>query len=139
MKRRCNRLGRRGANAIEVALTLPIFVVILAGTLDMGWMLYSSSVLDLAASRGCRAGALVDPLKRSPAPVARAAMEDWMAFVGASCETGGCDVRLEGQIPTQAVVCEASLELEPLWGLVVDATELQKTASVHLEIQRTEE
>ena len=127
---------QRGANAIEMALTFPFFVVLMAGMMDLGWMLFSTSVVDMAANRGCRAGALVDPVEQSPVPVARQSIDQWLAFLGSSCEQASCGVAVEGRPPEMTVVCEVQVPAQPLWGLFVQPSELRQTAMVHLEIQR---
>jgi Flp pilus assembly protein TadG len=55
------RGARRGANAIEFALTIPVFVAISLGILDGSWLLWQHIIALDAAQEGCRAGAIMNP------------------------------------------------------------------------------
>jgi Flp pilus assembly protein TadG len=48
------RSGARGQSLVEFALVLPVFLVILAGILDFGFMLYSRVTLINATREGAR-------------------------------------------------------------------------------------
>ena len=50
----CNT--QRGASAIEMALLLPLLVLMLDGVLELGLMLHNQSVLTSASSIAARAG-----------------------------------------------------------------------------------
>src|SRR6476619_3535339 len=47
---------RRGANAIEFALTLPLFLFIVFATLDYGYLFAMQAMLDDAVVLSCREG-----------------------------------------------------------------------------------
>lgn len=52
------RRGRRGSNALEFALVLPVLLALLAGVVDLGqYLLLTESVVN-AVAEGARAGAL---------------------------------------------------------------------------------
>lgn len=59
MRRRCQ--SRRGAAAIEFALCFPIFVAILFGILEYGWIFYEQANVIAAVRSGARFGVTQDP------------------------------------------------------------------------------
>lgn len=50
--------GRRGAVTVEVALTLPVFAVFLAGLMEFGHVFMVSNTLNAAARSGARLGSV---------------------------------------------------------------------------------
>jgi len=60
-KKKLSRNQRRGANAIEFALTLPVFMGITMGIIDFGYYFAAQAVLDAAVLEGTREGAITDP------------------------------------------------------------------------------
>ena len=50
----------RGQSLVEFALVFPVFILILAGILDFGFMLYSRMTVINAAREGARAAVLAD-------------------------------------------------------------------------------
>ena len=50
--------GRRGAVTVEVALTLPVFAIFLAGLMEFGHVFMVSNTLNAAARSGARLGAV---------------------------------------------------------------------------------
>jgi Flp pilus assembly protein TadG len=52
----CLRNWQRGTAAIEMALFLPILILMVDGVLEFGWMLHNQSVLTSASSIAARAG-----------------------------------------------------------------------------------
>jgi Flp pilus assembly protein TadG len=55
------RRRRRGSTHLEFALTFPIYVVVLFGIVDGGWLYYQQASLDSATRIACRGGTTVDP------------------------------------------------------------------------------
>ncbi len=51
----------RGQSLVEFALVIPIFVLVLVGILDFGWMLYCRMTVIDAAREGARYGIAVPP------------------------------------------------------------------------------
>lgn len=49
-------VNQRGAVALEFALLLPVFLVILFGTIEFGRMMYGREIVTNAAREGARAG-----------------------------------------------------------------------------------
>lgn len=52
--------GRRGSNAVEFALTLPVLLLLAAGVVDLGQYLRVADAAVAAAAEGARAGSLVE-------------------------------------------------------------------------------
>ena len=52
-------MRRRGTSAVEVALTLPIFITFLAALMEFGHVIFVSNMLKAAAKSGARYGATV--------------------------------------------------------------------------------
>jgi hypothetical protein len=57
-------LDERGAEAIEMAIVLPVFLVFLLGALDVGRMAWTQGTLDYATAAAARC-AVVDPIQCS--------------------------------------------------------------------------
>lgn len=58
---RLRRSRRRGAAAIEFALCFPIFIAILFGILEYGWIFYQQANVIAAVRSGVRFGVTQDP------------------------------------------------------------------------------
>jgi Flp pilus assembly protein TadG len=52
---------RRGANAVEFSLLLPVFVAMLAGLMDYGWYFWREALLINGMREAVRSGALQTP------------------------------------------------------------------------------
>jgi len=53
-----SRAKQRGATAVELALTLPLFMSVLLGMLDWGYYFFVAQVVNNAAREAARAGAV---------------------------------------------------------------------------------
>ena len=63
--------ARRGGNAIEFALLLPVFIAVISFIFEYGWYFFVRANAMSAVQAGCRAGAVVPPDDvPSPADVA---------------------------------------------------------------------
>jgi Flp pilus assembly protein TadG len=60
------RLNERGAVAAEFALLLPVFMILLFGTIEFGMIMYSRELITNASREGARAGII----QVSPKPTA---------------------------------------------------------------------
>lgn len=60
MQRTRNHKSRRGSSIVEVALLLPIFMIIMMGVMDFARLYWTQSVVRGAAYEGVRAAILVE-------------------------------------------------------------------------------
>lgn len=131
---------RRGANAIEFAMTFPLFIFVLAGMIDGGWLVMQQSAYDSAAHLGCRDGSTQDPglLNVAIATVRtyagnRALLH--LAEYGGDCNS--CTVVVDSLYakPSQSLRCTVTGQYQPLFGVLPEST-LEAQAVVRLEFQR---
>lgn len=80
------RSGERGGAAVEFAFVLPIFLLLVFGTIEYGWYFHSEQIVTAAAREGARTGTTVDPTVpgagSSAAALAKQTAENWMAMGG---------------------------------------------------------
>ncbi len=129
----------RGAAAVEFALTLPLFLVLVFAILEYGWVMVSQHSLESAARAGCRAGAVVPPGSGSAAdPSIDTAQTVIDSRIGPSCEQVVCEVTvtIDGDRPDQMLTCDLSRNYPPLIGLLPTPQILSASASMWLEFQR---
>lgn len=133
---------RRGAYALEFALLLPIWVMIVIAIVDFGWLFTHIAVLASASDQGCRSGALVDPGDQD----AKIADVEWAAtqrMQAAIAQIGlgpcvDCDVQAYtvGAPPARMLVCECTRTVSPIIGLFFGTQELESRQVARLEWQR---
>lgn len=135
--------SRRGGNAIEFALLLPLYLLITFGTVEFGWTMYHLTALHSAAHHGCRRATLLDPGVGEAAAsavlaTATQSMEDHFDSHGPGCPSSGCssEAALTGAVPQRSLVCRIAAPLPPLLGFVPGPSELRATAVMRLEFQR---
>ena len=133
---------RRGANAIEFALTLPVFVTVAFACVEYGWYFFEQAVVVEATRTGCRLGSVRHPDDPTePADeVARDAMLDRLRGEWPSCTgAGDCrvDVAYDEDAGSDLLVCEAQVAHEPLTGLLPTVpSQLSSRTVLLLEQQR---
>src|SRR5688500_16118035 len=110
---------RRGANAIEFALTFPVFLFIVLGLIDYGYLFAIQAGLDNAVALACREGAMTDPNVGSPKPVAEAvlASRSTMFCSGACTAPTVTDMQTGAYVPpNRTLKCEIYRDMHPLSG-----------------------
>ena len=138
------RRQRRGTNAVEFALVLPTFVLLLFAVMDFGWLFFQRATLDIAATSGCRAGALVDPgvneadMDRVQIAAFREMKEQLYRSGGGECTEATCyvDVFAYGDPPGRSLICAIGKEFEPLVGFALGPQTLESSIAVRMEWQR---
>ncbi|MCP4809424.1 MAG: pilus assembly protein [Proteobacteria bacterium] len=130
---------RRGANAIEFALVLPVFLTIVLGMMEFSWAFFIRTAVITAVSDGCRAGAVVHP------------EDDWetealdrmtlvLAQYNIDCEDNSvsCEsfATSSGDSPEESIDCRLEVNYEPLIGYVPVPTEVASEATILFELQR---
>ncbi|MEN0066647.1 MAG: TadE family protein [Myxococcota bacterium] len=126
---------RRGANIVEFALTLPIFMAILLGLIDYGWVFASQSGIDAATMLACREGSMVDAIFKSPITEAEEELNERAA---PWCTGGNCTLSVAPRytVPDRAIECSVQMPFRPLIGFVPLPATLEARSIYRLEWQR---
>lgn len=136
------RRRRRGANAIEFALILPVYCALMSGIFDYGWMFYYKSAMDSAVAYGCRQGSVVDPGNGevnmpTVLTTARTGMVDGITQFGATCDTTCTPTATPfGTNPSRGLKCVLTRQWNPLFGFWTSGVTLSSTSVMRLEWQR---
>ena len=135
------RPQRRGSNAIEFALTVPLFVALVTAIMEFGWMFFVRSTVIHAVRDGCRAGAVI-PFGEVPSPteVAQARMTEFLGGYSIDCRGSedrcGITVTTTGESPYETMDCTLNIAYEPIIGLIPHPDRLGARSVVMFEIQR---
>lgn len=137
------RRPRRGAEALEFALVLPVFILIIAGMIDVSWLFYVESGLDSSTSIGCRKGALIDPgIAESNLGEVETTTNSSLVVAMAQQGIRNCEERcatevsVVGQTPSRTLVCEVTCDFQPLLGMALESMTLSANQVVRMEWQR---
>lgn len=129
------RKTRRGANAIEFALTFPVFLAMSFGMMEFGWYFSRVAQVNSASLDGCRAGGLVDENFGNPITEATFQAGQALGTQGLSCDP--CTATFDGVIPDKGLVCTVRIDHQGVSGLLPFLpSEITKTTRVRLEWQR---
>jgi len=136
--------SRRGGNAVEFALTMPVFAVLLLAAIEFGWLFYLNSAVNSAVVYGCRRGSIVDPgfqekQQGTVTETAEREMRNELSLVGAGLFATSCEPEVEmfGELPARSLRCELSCEFDALVGMFTDDTvDLRAGTSTRMEWQR---
>lgn len=110
---------RRGANAIEFALTLPAFLLAFLGTLQLGLFFFAWMMADEGARRACNTAAMLDESSANLSDLAKTEMNTYYGLGGFTCASLGCDAQLSGAAPGRVLRCSASADLSDIYGLQI--------------------
>lgn len=126
--------GRRGSNAIEFALTLPMVVMLLTGIMDYGFYFSQQQVVVHAARAGARRAAVSDPETENASEVAKAEVARVLEGGGV---TGAAQVGVAfgGVSPNATVTVDVKVDYNGLAGLIPIPGALGSTISSRLERQ----
>lgn len=143
---------KRGGNAIEFALTMPIFTFIMMGVLEYGYYFYMTALVEDATRVGCRLGATIDPeTGDSPSTVAATEINAKLTDYGVPC-TGTCDLTTsivvygegtvdtpeELQVAENYLSCETTFPYTQLVGLMnIFPNTVQSQMVIRMEFQDT--
>ncbi len=134
--------ARRGGNAIEFALCLPLWVLIVAAIMDFGWIFYGQTTLDAAATIGCREGALMDPGEGDVniSDIEERTTLRMLAVLSSfgldECDHCAVEASTAGEPPSRSLVCEATRRITPITGIFTDERTLHSAQVARLEWQR---
>lgn len=131
--------NRRGSNALEFALTLPIIVAVLAGILEYGWYLFQLSNVVHALRDGTRIGVTVPSTDETGAETraethARAVMDG----LGVPCSDGmSCVVKatIEPAGDAQTLRMNIEVDYSPLVGLLPTPSQLRGSFTMMMQEQ----
>lgn len=134
------RSRRRGAQAVEFALTAPILVILIAGTVDYGWYFHHRIVLTDAVAQAAKAASFeVD----NPGTVASAVANDVWTASGQFTGTVNSTTVLSGTAPDEIVTVTGTAQYTCLFCLLpmtangVSYDVSNQTASLsHTAVQR---
>jgi Flp pilus assembly protein TadG len=135
------RHGRRASTHLEFALTFPVYVVVLFGIVDGGWLYYQQSSLDGATRTACRGGTTVDPGTNN---VNIQNVYDYViAQVPTELDEMGVDstnlsvtATTTGAAPTLTLICTTQQPYNALTRFVLPDMTLTSTTAMRMEYQR---
>ena len=112
------RRSRRGANAIEFALTLPAFLLMLFGMIEYGGYFASQAMVDSVVTIGCREGAMLDPLLEDVPTITETRMTELVNKLpllkcDRDCEITSSEV---GTVPGRSLTCSVRVPYVGLTG-----------------------
>lgn len=119
------RQSRRGANALEFALTLPTFLLLIFGLIEYGGYFASQAMVDSIVSIGCREGAMIDPLLEDvPSVIEERMLELVEGLPLLDCD-GRCVITAAetGVVPGRSLTCQVSVPYVGLTGWPVGLPE----------------
>lgn len=125
---------RRGSEAMEFALTLPVLLILLSGMIDFGWFWWQQAALVEAVASGVRSGVTTpqaeDPIGRAKAVTLGSLADDTVPFTPTVEATFVTDATGE-----QAMRVVAYGDYVGLWGLLGTPYELHANATMRMEEQ----
>lgn len=144
LRRRSVNRAQRGSYAIEFAMTLPILLIILSGTIDYGWYFHVQMGVVNATREAAHAGSQIDPAgiedqgnMLTPAAAAlKVAADVWTAS-----DLPGTPVFnavINGVAPDRDMVVTSALTVTPLVGFTGagnTATSINYTSTWHMDDQ----
>jgi Flp pilus assembly protein TadG len=125
--------NRRGANAIEFALILPVLVALLTGIMDYGWLYMVRTAATSAARVGARAGAFTAQDATPDSVAASAALAQWNSVGLPTAAPTFVATRSTGT--PQMMVVRISLNTASLVGFVAGPSSFQVVAAQPMEEQ----
>lgn len=128
------RRDRRGSNAIEFALTVPVLVAMLAGIADYGWFFNQQQSVVAAVREGARAGALA-PRNQDPRALAADRARASLDNAGLDSQQATVVAEYIDAPPNLLVGVDVSLPYTPLMGLVPTPERLHSRLSARVEDQ----
>jgi Flp pilus assembly protein TadG len=127
--------SRRGAQAIEFGLLLPVLMMIVSAIVDYGWYFNQRELFVTAVRDGARTGAVTKPT--STATYCGAAKDRVNAALTASYFTTGTQVAAStsGVAPDRKITVTAKRDFNKLIGLAPTPARFRLTVVMRLENQ----
>ncbi|MFT7521775.1 MAG: Flp pilus assembly protein TadG [Kiritimatiellia bacterium] len=134
MKRRYDHRYRRGVQAVEFGLILPVMITLFSGIADYGWLMHRQQLLMNVCREAARAGAVTDEYT-DPRTAAEARAEAAAVEYGLSLEEVTVETSLGGVSPNETIEVTLTLAVEPLVGLVPVPLSIDTSLTMRLEEQ----
>lgn len=130
------RARRRGAAAIEFALTSIAFFLMLFIIIDYGWLFLRRANIQDAVFRGARAGSVV-ATSSNPAATATAEVQNQLTAHGIDPGDVAISAAVSGTTPTQVITVSADMPYVPPvnFSVLPVPDRIGATMSMHLEVQ----
>jgi len=116
---------RRGAAAMEFAMTFPVITLLFAGTVDYGHYFSTQAMVETIARDACRQGALVDPV--NAVATATAVVTGLFTAKNIDCGTLACSISISYTDDTSGGLdyldCQVVMNFQPLAGLLYFGTQ----------------
>jgi Flp pilus assembly protein TadG len=137
---RLRRSLRRGASAIEFALTLPVMITIFSVIVEYGWYFFQQSATLGAVRDGVRYGVTIDPSSGDPDVEAISRSRTVLEGYGISCPTEGTACAVSAVIDSSSSTWDSmtvviTREYTPLLGLIPTPTTVGAQMTMLLEVQ----
>ena len=136
------RRGRSGTNAIEFALTFPVFIALVLGIFEFGWFFWQKSTTIDAVRQGCRTGSLYAAAptdgSAAAADVAYTEMSDHLTATRLCSGTCVLSAYTSRRGATEFLYCNAQVEYVALTGFFPSAllpSDSHAESFVRLEVQ----
>jgi Flp pilus assembly protein TadG len=129
MKRRRKR-REDGVSAVEFGLVLPLFIIILLGIMDYGWVYFVKLSMTNAAREGARVGVTLDTNIETEAGKAAKA---YLGAAGFNPDDSEWSVTPDLTDPTLSVTVTVN-PFKPLVGFVPTPASLSSTAAMRWEL-----
>lgn len=140
-----NRAERRGSQAVEFALVLPVLVVLVAGIVDYGWY-YSRELIVIGAAReGARLGASDVAGGTDACNVAAQGAKEALIQAGLPVANGSASTAWSSSAPhlriapsmtvvngDDALLLQVAYPYQSLWGMVVTPTRMGASLTMRL-------
>lgn len=131
--------SRRGAAAVEFALTMPVLLVMIFGVLDLSWYIRGATAVVNATREGLRMGVTVAQ-EDGPDAMADEQIQAVLLGYGIDCEGAyACEIEVTStQVDgLDALTANASISFLPLVGLTPAPELVRATLTMALEDQGT--
>lgn len=131
-----SRARRRGAAAIEFALTSIAFFLLLFIIIDYGWLFLRRANIQDAVFRGARAGSVV-ATSADPVGTATAEVQNQLVAHGIDPADVAITAAVGGSTPTQVLTVSADMPYVPPvnFSVLPVPDRIGATMSMHLEVQ----
>jgi len=135
------RRGRRASTHLEFALTFPVYVLVLFGIVDGGWLYYQQASLDGATRTACRGGTTVDPGTNSvniqnvyDYVIDQVPLE--LDEMGVDSTNLSVTATTTGAPPTRTLICTTQQPFSALTRFVLPDMTLTSVTAMRMEYQR---